>query len=115
MNPTPKTYAAIYARKSTAQQGDEEARSVARQIANARTFAEARGWQVLDEHIYADDGVSGAADIKALRAKQRMLGVIAAGAPFHVLVMQSNDRLSRRDADESFAELKQIANAGVDV
>jgi DNA invertase Pin-like site-specific DNA recombinase len=43
--------AAIYARKSTEQDGDAEDRSCPRQVANARAFAEARGWTVDEAHI----------------------------------------------------------------
>ena len=53
--------AAIYARKSTEQTGaDADAKSVARQIDNARAFAASKGWTVADAHIYADDAISGA-------------------------------------------------------
>ena len=53
--------AAVYARKSTDQNGvaDEE-RSVTRQVENARAYAESKGWTVADEHVYVDDGISGA-------------------------------------------------------
>lgn len=110
------TRVAIYARKSTEQtsRADED-KSVDRQVANARAFAAANGWTVDDAHIYVDDAISGA-ETTRLRAKQRLLDTIHSGrAPFSVLVMQSNDRLSRRDGDEAFAELKAIARAGVAV
>ena len=56
-----KMIAAIYARKSTEQAGvADEQKSVARQVEHARAFAERKGWTVGDEHIYVDDGVSGA-------------------------------------------------------
>jgi hypothetical protein len=43
--------AAVYARKSNEQQGvADEAKSVARQIAHARAYAEKKGWTVPDEH-----------------------------------------------------------------
>jgi hypothetical protein len=48
--------AAIYCRKSALQERDAE--SVAIQLANARNFAEARGWTVADEHVYSDDAKS---------------------------------------------------------
>jgi len=100
--------AAVHARKSSAQVGrDEEDLSVTRQIDLARRFAESKGWIVSDEHVYADDGISGAEVASKLRAKQRMLALIESGAaPFQVIVMQSNDRLSRRDGDEALQELK---------
>ena len=51
--------AAIYARKSTDQNGVAiEQKSVTRQIESARTYAEKNGWTLRDEFIYADDGVS---------------------------------------------------------
>jgi hypothetical protein len=107
--------AAIYARKSNEQKGDAEDRSVARQVAEARAFAKQQGWTVDEAHIYVDDGISGA-EVKKLVAKQRMLQLIRARtAPFQVLVAQHEDRLSRRDGDESFGELKTIARAGVQV
>lgn len=47
--------AAIYARKSTSQDdAEDEAKSVNRQVENARVFATARGWTVLDEHVCVD-------------------------------------------------------------
>ena len=53
--------AAIYARKSTDQPGVSHAeKSVTRQIAHARTYASGKGWVVAGEHIYVDDGISGA-------------------------------------------------------
>ncbi len=108
--------AAIYARKSTSQEGrDDDDKSVARQVDNAKAFAAQRGWTVDDQHVYIDDGISGAASLKKLRSKQRMLDAIhaAGGPPFQMLVMQANDRLSRRDGSEALQEMKQIAEAGV--
>src|SRR5262249_48867224 len=46
-----KMIAAIYARKSTGQHVADDAKSVVRQIANAKAFALAQGWTVKDEHI----------------------------------------------------------------
>ena len=107
--------AAIYARKSTRQDVADDAKSVTRQIENARAFAIGKGWIVPDEHVYTDDGISGA-EVGKLRGKQRMLDAIRSGrAPFKALVVQSNDRLSRRDGDEAFSELKAIDGAGGEV
>jgi site-specific DNA recombinase len=105
--------AAIYARKSTAQRGvDDEAKSVALQIQNARTFAAEQGWTVDDAHVYVDDAVSGS-DLRKLKARQRLLDIIKRGAPFQTLIIREQSRFSRRDGDEAFGELKQIARAGV--
>lgn len=110
--------AAIYARRSKEQDNaEDETKSVNRQVENARVFATAKGWTVLDQHIYIDDGISGASKLAHLRAKAQMLNAImsAKTPPFDVLICQAADRFSRRDGDESFTELKTIAKAGVQV
>ena len=53
--------AAIYARKSTEQNGvADEARSVTRQIDHAKDYAERKGWMVDEAAVFVDDGISGA-------------------------------------------------------
>jgi len=108
--------AAIYARKSTEQTGaDADAKSVARQIENARAFAAARGWTVPDAHVYSDDAISGA-ETRKLKNRQRLIDAITSGrSPVQVLVLRDASRLSRRDGDEAFGELKRIAQAGVEI
>jgi DNA invertase Pin-like site-specific DNA recombinase len=57
--------AAIYARKSTEQNGvGDEEKSVTRQIANAKAYATRKGWMVDEDHVYVDDGISGAEFVK---------------------------------------------------
>jgi DNA invertase Pin-like site-specific DNA recombinase/chorismate mutase len=110
--------AAIYARKSKEQKDAEDvARSVNRQVENARVFAIAKGWVVVEDQIYVDDGISGASAPARLEDKARMLTAILSSEkqPFEVLICQDQDRFSRRDGDESFAELKAISKAGVQV
>ena len=52
---------AVYARKSTDQTGvADEQKSVSRQVQHARQYAERKGWIVADDHVHADDGISGA-------------------------------------------------------
>jgi DNA invertase Pin-like site-specific DNA recombinase len=110
------TTAAVYARKSTRQDGvDDDQRSVERQVDNARDFAAKNGWRVDDRHVYVDDGVSGAARLTRLQAKARLLEVIKRRPPFSVLIVQAPDRLSRRDGDEALAEMKTIAQAGIEI
>ena len=108
--------AAIYGRKSTEQTGaDADAKSVARQLENARTFALTKGWRVEDAHVYSDDAISGA-ETKKLVNRQRLLDALDHGRPaFQVLVMRDASRFSRRDGDEAFGELKRIAQAGVEI
>ena len=51
--------AAVHARKSTDQSDvSDDQKSVARQIDSARTYAQAKRWDVVDEHVYVDDGIS---------------------------------------------------------
>ena len=53
--------AAIYARKSTEQNGvADEQKSVARQVDHARQYAVRKGWTVDDASVFVDDGISGA-------------------------------------------------------
>ena len=53
--------AAIYARKSTEQTGVvDEQKSVTRQIDHAKAYAVRKGWTVAEDHVYVDDGISGA-------------------------------------------------------
>ena len=99
--------AAIYARKSTEQDVADDAKSVTRQVDNAKAFATARGWTVSDHHIFIDDGVSGA-ETTRLRERARMIDA-ASRREFDVVIMQAQDRFSRRDGDEAFGELKQLA------
>ena len=107
--------AAIYARRSTEQTGaDADAKSVDRQVENARAFAATKGWTIREAHVYTDDAVSGA-ETKRLVNRQRLLDAIRTGPPFQALIMRDASRFSRRDGDEAFGELKAIAKAGVDI
>jgi DNA invertase Pin-like site-specific DNA recombinase len=57
--------AAIYARKSTEQNGvGDEEKSVTRQIEHAKAYATKKGWTVHDDSVYVDDGISGAEFVK---------------------------------------------------
>ena len=104
---------AIYARKSTEQGGADEARSVTRQVDHARAFAEAKGWTVLDEHIYVDDGVSGA-EFAARPGFVRLMNALKPRAPFDALVMSEESRLGREAIETAYA-LKQLIQSGVHV
>lgn len=53
------TTAGIYVRKSNDQNLPDEEKSVTRQLERARAYAFRKGWDVLDDHVYADDGISG--------------------------------------------------------
>jgi DNA invertase Pin-like site-specific DNA recombinase len=93
--------AAIYARKSTEQNGvGDDEKSVARQIEHARAYAVRKGWTVDDAHVYSDDGISGA-EFKKRPGFLRLLNALSPRPPFQVLVMSEESasavRRSRRD------------------
>jgi DNA invertase Pin-like site-specific DNA recombinase len=54
--------AAIYARKSTddGRAGNDETKSVKRQVEHARAYAKRKGWEVVDDCVFVDDNVGGA-------------------------------------------------------
>lgn len=80
---------AIYARTATAHQTGG---SVDAQIARCREFAARRGWEVLDEDIYVDSGISGLS-----KEHPALSELIAASSsrPFGYVLVVSVDRLSR--------------------
>jgi site-specific DNA recombinase len=106
--------AAIYARKSTEQNGvGDEAKSVTRQIEHARAYAKKKGWTVAAEHVYSDDGISGAEFIKR-PGFLRLLNALSPRPPFQVLVMSEESRLGRESIETGWT-LKKIIDAGVRV
>src|SRR5205809_3951639 len=107
--------AAIYARKSTEQNGvADDAKSVARQIANAREYAARKQWTVRDEYVYQDDGVSGVLFGTSRPGLARMLNALKPRPPFQILVMSEQSRLGREQIETGYV-LKQIIDAGVRV
>src|SRR3954452_25026064 len=106
--------AAIYARKSTDQSGvSDDQRSVARQIDHARQYAARKGWTVLDEHVYVDDGISGA-EFANRPGFLRLMNAVKPRAPFKTLIMSEESRLGREAIETAYA-LKQLVTAGVRV
>ena len=106
--------AAIYARKSTEQTGvAEDQRSVTRQVEHARTYAERKGWQVAEEHIYVDDGISGA-EFKNRPGLVRLLNALQPTPGFQVLVMSETGRVGREQVLTQLA-FSQLADAGVEM
>jgi site-specific DNA recombinase len=105
--------AAIYARKSTQQDGvADDAKSVVRQVDGARAFiARQAGWTLDDRHIYTDDRVSGA--LFANRAEfSRLMRDAAAGA-FGAVVFFDIDRFGR-DGRKTMEALNTLADLGVE-
>jgi site-specific DNA recombinase len=104
--------AAIYARKSTEQNVAEEAKSVTRQVENAREFAAKRGWLVDEEHVYIDDGISGA-EYDKRPGLQRMLAA-AERRRFEALIVSERKSIGREQF-ETGMKIKELARAGVEV
>ncbi len=106
--------AAIYARKSTEQAGvSDEEKSVARQVEHAKAYAIKKGCTVPDEHIYKDDGISGAEFVKR-PGFLRLMNALKPKPPFQMLIMSEESRLGREQIETAYA-LKQIMDAGVRV
>src|SRR5215510_7861871 len=105
---------AIYARKSTGQNGvGDEAKSIARQIDQARAYAARKGWAVAEEYIYSDDGISGAEFVKR-PGFLRLMNALKPRALFQVLIMPEESRLGREQIETAYV-LKQLVTAGAQV
>ena len=106
--------AAIYARKSTEQNGvADEQKSVARQAEHARQYAERKGWAVDEASVFVDDGVSGA-EFANRPGFLRLMNALKPRAAFQVLVMSEESRLGRESIETAYT-LKQLVQAGVRV
>jgi site-specific DNA recombinase len=104
---------AIYARKSSDQNVSDEEKSVTRQIAHAKAYATRKGWVVDDNHVYVDDGISGAEFAKR-PGFLRLMNALKPRPPFQMLVMSEESRLGRESIEVAYA-LKTFAQAGVRV
>jgi DNA invertase Pin-like site-specific DNA recombinase len=106
--------AAIYARKSTEQNGvAEEAKSVTRQIEHAKAYAAKKGWRVIDAHIYTDDGISGVEFVNR-PGFIRLMSALKPKPPFQALIMSEESRLGREQIKTAYA-LQQLTDAAVQV
>lgn len=106
--------AAIYARKSTEQTGmTDEEKSVTRQIEHAKGYASQKGWMVSDEHVFVDDGISGAEFVKR-PGFIRLMNALKPRPLFQILIMSEESRLGREQIETAYA-LKSIMDAGVRV
>jgi DNA invertase Pin-like site-specific DNA recombinase len=106
--------AAIYARKSTEQNGiGDEEKSVTRQVEHAKAYATKKGWAVVEDYVYVDDGISGAEFAKR-PGFLRLMNALKPKPSFQVLIMSEESRLGREQIETAYA-LKQIITAGVRV
>src|SRR5205823_4904856 len=87
-------------------------KSVERQKALARVFAETQGWTVLDEHVFEDDGISGA-EFGRRPGLQRLLAFLPR-PPFQRLIVSELKSLGREMAETQML-VKQFAEAGVQI
>src|SRR6266851_2545690 len=89
------SYTEIYARYSTDRQSPA---SIDDQIRKCRQYAEAQGFEILSEHIYADEVVSGVGSDRP--ALKRMLALaFSAAPPFAAILVDDTSRLSRTTED----------------
>ena len=86
--------------------------SPARSSTPARTRVR-KGWTVDDEHVYVDDGISGA-EFANRPGFLRLMNALKPRPPFQVLVMSRGVRLGREAIETAYA-LKQLIAAGVRV
>ena len=91
----------------------DEQRSVAPQIEHGRGYAQRKGWIVADEHVFIDDGVSGA-EFSNRPGFVRLMNALKPQPAFQVLIMSEESRLGR-EAIETAYTLKQLVTAGVRV
>ena len=76
-------------------------------------YAERKGWTVADEHVYVDDGISGA-EFANRPGFFRLMNALKLRPAFQVLVMSEESRLGREAIETAYA-LKQLVTAGVRV
>src|SRR4029450_8567485 len=87
--------AAIYARKSTKQEGvSEDAKSVRRQEELGRAFANSKGWSVVA--VFTDDAISGA-EFERRLGLQKLLAA-ARRAEFQTLIVSEQKSIGREMA-----------------
>jgi DNA invertase Pin-like site-specific DNA recombinase len=99
---------AIYSRYSTDKQNPL---SIDDQIRKCREYAQAKGWVVLESHIYSDEAVSGATDDRS--GLQRLLEAATASVkPIDAILVDDTSRLSRKLAD-SLRIFDQLRFSGV--
>ena len=81
---------ALYARVSTARQA--QAQGIEQQLDRLRAAAGERGWELEDQHVYRDDGYSGA---RIGRPGLDRLRDHAALAELDLVLVTAPDRLAR--------------------
>ena len=99
---------ALYARYSDERQNPL---SIDQQIGKCREYAERHSLLVLNDHIYADEAISGATDDRA--GLRRLLhAALQKPRPFDVILVDDTSRMSR-DLADSLEIVKKTKFAGV--
>src|SRR5262244_2587717 len=100
---------AVYARVSTARQA--QAQGIEQQLDRLRTAAAERGWELGDQHVYRDDGYSGA---RIGRPGLDRLRDHAALAELDVVLVTTPDRLARNYVHQVLL-IEELAGHGCQV
>ena len=107
--PLQQPIAAIYARKSTDDNHQVEAhKSVERQVEQGRLYAAEQGFQVPDDMVFIDDGISGAEFINR-PGLSRMLNSLSC---FQALIVSEESRLGR-DSLRTALTVDEVLSKGV--
>ena len=105
---SPLRYAAIYARISTDKQSELSPES---QIRKCREDAEARGFRILEAHIYRDDGISGTS-MERPAFQQMIAAAVSPDRPFDAIFVDDTSRLSR-STEDALTIFRRMNFAGV--
>ena len=100
---------AIYVRVSTQRQA--QAQTIEQQLVRLRAHSREQGWSLEPEHVFVDDGYSGA---KLNRPGLDSLRDRAALAEFDVVLVTEPDRLARNYVHQMLL-LEELENRGVGV
>lgn len=105
---------AIYARYSSDKQNPHSSED---QIRGCRKFAKTNKWQILDDHVYSDDAISGSRSDRP--SYQRLLRIIKDAertkhCPFDGVLVEDSSRLWRDNAEQATA-MKVFNAVGVRV
>src|SRR5437870_9230987 len=85
--------------------------SIDDQLLACRRYAEQQGWQLLEEHQYVDEALSGVG-VEHRPAYRRLLAALVGTPPFEVLLVDDLSRLSR-DAAEILRLVRLLQGLGV--
>ena len=109
------TTAAAYIRKSNDQQDrTEDVKSVATQRDLVAAFAAAHGWTLDEQHVFADDGITGALFAERPGLQALLTETRTAPVPFSKLIVVEQSRLGR-DQIDTMVLIRDIEEAGIEI